>query len=189
MKILLLNSGGLDSLACAIVLKHNGHETHSLYVDLGYPNTDASKVASKLIADTYCVAHDSIAVVGLQARGFLKYGHEGFEPIAHQQMVLNTLGASYAQVHEFSHFCSGTRKDTPVGPGYLKGFNSTLAYYQTALIQMNPLELFQPINDLTNDQWFGIIKDSPVLHQTVSCLSSPPCGTCFKCKIRATYGI
>lgn len=62
MKILLANSGGLDSAIMARKLNEDGHEVHSLYVNshsLGY---EESMIAAQETANRFCASHKVIDI-------------------------------------------------------------------------------------------------------------------------------
>ena len=190
MKTILLNSGGLDSLACAMLLNQAGHEVHSLYVDLGYPNDSVARVASALVASTYCADHEVVTVGNLPAMGMADPPTNiGFRPVAYQPMLLHSLAVSLATNKGYSEVCAGVRNNAYVGYEYDTLLNAYLNKFQR-LTGYGTVRLSFPINQVNTDDWlYSIVKDSPILHQTVSCLSLPPCGACIKCLIRSKYAI
>jgi 7-cyano-7-deazaguanine synthase in queuosine biosynthesis len=63
VKVVLLNSGGLDSALKAKELKNAGHEVHSLFLEFaGQLGLDKIKVAAQTTADNYCDSHYIIKV-------------------------------------------------------------------------------------------------------------------------------
>ena len=188
MKVLLLNGGGLESLALSIILKHSLHEVTSLHIDCGYLSSPRTKVAAKLIADTYCNSHVDIALSGLPAMGRVDPTLNRYQPFQYQQLVLSSIGASYAQMNGLNFVSSGFRHRL-LSKEFKTQFTNLLR--EVKLAGLNPLELTQPLLDLnmTDEALYNVIKDSPILHDTVSCLEEPACGTCSKCVLRAFYNI
>lgn len=188
MRVLLLNGGGIDSLAVAMILSASGHETHSLHVDFGYPSSAPEKVAAELIASTYCANHLNVSVSGLDAMGFDEAIEPRYRPVQYQQLLLTTIGASHAQMNSIPYVVTGVRGNAIVGPNFRELFGEIVG--QVNLKYLKPISLVHPLETVTTtDALFSIIQNSPILHDTVSCLALPACGTCIKCKFRAKYGI
>lgn len=187
MRVLLLNGGGIDSLAVAMLLKASEHDVMSLHVDLGYPNAEPCRNAAELIATTYCSSHKLITLNGLDAMGVDPAIDTRYRPIQYQQLVLSSIGCSHAQMNGITYVTSGFRH------GFLTNefkprLNGLLA--QVKLSYLNPILVEHPLAGLSGDDAvFGIIQNSPILHQTVSCLQLPACGVCSKCLLRAKYNI
>jgi 7-cyano-7-deazaguanine synthase in queuosine biosynthesis len=63
VKVVLLNSGGLDSALKAKELKNAGHEVHSLFLEFkGQLGIDEIRVAAQKTADNYCDSHHTVYV-------------------------------------------------------------------------------------------------------------------------------
>jgi 7-cyano-7-deazaguanine synthase in queuosine biosynthesis len=187
MKVLLLNGGGVDTLACAIILQASGHEAHSLHIDFGYPNSASCKVAAEIIATTHCVDHKVITVQGLDPMGFDPVINDRYRPVQYQQLILSGIGSSHAQINGFTHVVSGFRHHFLTNQ-FKDLFNQLLS--QVRLHYINPIRVDHPLAGITTDQaLFDIMKGSAILHDTVSCLFDPPCRTCSKCKFRSQFGI
>lgn len=186
-KVLLLNGGGTDSLAVALQLQKSGHETHSLHVDFGYPNSTPCKVAAELLATTYCASHKVITMFGLDAMGYDPTIDDRYRPIQYQQLVLSGIGCSHAQMNGIPYVVSGFRHRLLTND-FRPLFNNLLA--QVKLPYLKPLLLEHPLASVATDEsLYEVIKDSSILHDTVSCLQVTPCGICSKCLFRAKYGI
>lgn len=61
-KILVANSGGLDSAILCRKLNEDGFEVHSVYFDFGRPDEVAAQAAAQTTATNYCVSHKVITV-------------------------------------------------------------------------------------------------------------------------------
>jgi len=170
-----------------MLLQQSGHETLSLHVTFDYPNTDTCRQAAQQIAALYCQDHKDITVHGLEPMGFDPDLNDRFRPIQYQQLVLSGIGCSHAQMNGIPHVVSGFRHHFLTNQ-FKDVFNNLLS--QVRLPYINPIRLDHPLASVTEDAaLFEIIKDSPILHNTVSCLFDPPCGTCSKCRFRGLYGI
>ncbi len=188
MKVLLLNGGGIDSLAVAMILQKSGHEVHSLHVDFGYPSSIPEKAAAELIASTYCADHLNISMSGLDAMGLDASIEPRFRPVQYQQLLLTTIGASHAQMNDMPYVVTGVRGNAIVGAEFKPLFEELVR--QVNLKYLKPISVVHPLETVTStDALYALVEDSPILHDTVSCLALPACGTCLKCVFRAKYGI
>ncbi|BCS54056.1 hypothetical protein [Geobacter sp. SVR] len=178
MKRVILNSGGIDSLALAIKCKDD--ELHSLHVHIGVPSSDAQAEAAEKIANEFCASHKVIEVHGL-----LTPPPEGgpLKPLSYNTPTLAMLGSSYAMIMGIVSVISGNRNER---------VNKDFEKYFTRMLQTHVRDervYSRPLGSLKLEDVYQIVKEHPLFPQTVSCLSYPPCGTCPKCQIRKNYGI
>lgn len=179
MKVVLLNSGGKDTLASAVLLTREGHKLDSLYCDLGLPNTDRSSAAAAELAAKYAATHQTIKVVGPALVGQKgRAGHLSFG-VFHQTTIIVGLGAAYATSIGDEGLACGIRKMDPLrthlaGSLNVNPFNA-------------PLPLLCPVMELSDAAIFELVKSDPLWRKTVTCNAEPACGTCGRCKLRATW--
>jgi 7-cyano-7-deazaguanine synthase in queuosine biosynthesis len=192
-RLLLLNGGGMDSLAVAKIARRDHPATFikSLTIGLGLPNQSRVVVAANLIANTYCDSHETVFLTkdtGVQVQmGMPLVGNLFGVPFYALQLL--TLGMSYGMLHGCGAVLSGLKPDA-IDEQYLPAFRQVLASSRPTMkaITSKP-ELWTPIFEMPNDDIFKEIKDDPLLSQTVSCNQAEPCGRCGKCKLRIQLGV
>lgn len=64
MKVILLNSGGLDTLVSAAYAKSLGYELHSLFVDMGQVSVKRDRESAQRIAEKFGVTHKETVISG-----------------------------------------------------------------------------------------------------------------------------
>jgi len=69
MKVLVLLSGGLDSLACVAHYRATGAEVSALFVEYGQRAQQQERRAVRRISDAISLDVDSVAIHGLASRG------------------------------------------------------------------------------------------------------------------------
>jgi 7-cyano-7-deazaguanine synthase in queuosine biosynthesis len=187
MRIVVLNSGGKDSLAAMMVLKEQGHELFSLFVDLGVPNSDAAAAIAGKLAENYCLSHDTMSV-----RSIIRVRHETqkMTSVPHQTLLVNVLGGIWAYPRGIDVIASGERR-SPVqrsisGNDHMK-FEEMMGSIFTVGLYCKPPTVIAPVKEWTNDQIFEKVKSEPLWSQTVTCNEWPPCGTCGRCILRARW--
>jgi len=189
MDILLLNGGGLDTLAAAMKLQAEGNTVHSLHVICDMPAAAKIQAAAAAIAAEYCASHKEVTLSGLAPWGIREKNPftTRFFSIPQAQIVFSCIAASHALKEGITAIANGVKDREPYG-----------ALFEPAITELHgmnrngfgtPVTFQRPLDGLQMADVLEIIKDSPILHQTVSCLQDPPCGTCGKCKIRASQNI
>jgi 7-cyano-7-deazaguanine synthase in queuosine biosynthesis len=179
MKTVMLNSGGLDSLALAVMLSKQGHEVHSLYVDTGSKNREQAMAAASKIAAAHCADHYVIAVDGLKTTPKVARG------IPYQGFFFTLLGSIYAASLDIDYVTSGNKGEMS-DDSFEETFMNVLKSVKVRDTKI-PLRPFRGIIDI--NQIYMIAKDSPVLKDTWSCGQSTKCGVCNKCRMRIRLGI
>lgn len=178
-EMIFLNSGGLDSLATAIILTEQGHTLRSLFLNIGQPNTVPAQAAAQKIADRYCVDHVALEVFG--ANPITREKKEGTAvPFLSNFVML--VGAMYASSKGIGYVVTG-------GNIASAEFNDAfMAFCRAGTI--TPLVVpIRPMSDKNSDEIYPLIENDPLLKETYSCRVYPKCGGCGKCLIRKEKGI
>lgn len=193
MKVVVLSSGGKESLATFEILKSHLDmvglegpvEIHSLYVDLGWRNSTSAKAAAAKFATAYGASHEVVKLEGDWQRpktADLKHN----AGVYHQGVLLHTIGGAYAAKHDIPYVVSGVQPGPITSPSnfadILKNLYAVAARWEPP--EKIPQFLF-PVAYLTLGQLLTALKDNPLLTATVSCNEEPACGTCQKCNYRA----
>jgi 7-cyano-7-deazaguanine synthase in queuosine biosynthesis len=180
MKVVLLNSGGVDTLAVAKMYKDQGHEVHSLYISLGQENNKKASTAAKKIAKEYCASHHSVEVSGLAPIVI-----NGFLTMPFQMLTIFVIGACYARQIGCDYIASGNKKQV-ISDNFKQMFADYLRTSRITepVIPMMPLAEYGSMKEV-----YDFVKDEPLLKQTVSCNHKELCKTCIKCIERQQLGI
>ena len=169
-KVLMMNGGGIDSLALAILYHKSNIELYSLYIDWGYPNNIALSNAASSIANMYCASHKVIQVHGLI---------DGFFVPKYQHCMIVSIAISYAIRHGIQKIITGGN-GTDNTSDFLTGFDIVIKANKHNKI---PITVEWPLEGKYDpEQIYPLVKDSPLFYNTVSCLRNPVCGICHKCK-------
>jgi 7-cyano-7-deazaguanine synthase in queuosine biosynthesis len=179
MRYVLMNSGGCESLATAILLWKQGHELHSLHIDVGVPSQARNSVAAAAIAEMYCVDHKEIELHGL-----LPEINQQNRAIRYQPFILASIGCSYAATLDIANVATGNTGDS-ISEEFEDLFNAChRSYFRPGQ------KLYRPLLGVSDfNQVYIIMKDSPLVHDTVSCPEEPKCGVCPKCNKRRLFNI
>lgn len=179
MNVALLNSGGKDSLAAAILLREDpAIRLHSLFVDVGQPNRIEAELSARRIAAKYAEDHETIPVGSGGYRAPVDSGR--FVAVCHQTIMLYGIAAMYATSRGWQVVASGVRCDA-VAPGFPAALE---ALFATSRLRAPPAFLF-PVLALGDAAVIEIAARDPLYLETVGCNESPPCGTCHRCRLRA----
>jgi 7-cyano-7-deazaguanine synthase in queuosine biosynthesis len=179
-KALLLNSGGKDSLATAILARRSGWELSSLYVELGQRNSSEARLSSKRIADKHCADHFELIVNSPHSLIIPIPG--GIFGIAYQAVTIHSLAASVAVSRGIERVFSGQRYGANAAQ-FPRLFNELL---QQSRYTPHIVVDF-PVFSLSDEEIFKIVSPDPLWRDTVTCNVSPPCGVCGRCKLRASW--
>ncbi len=191
VKTVLLNSGGKDSLATAILL-HRDHELHSCFVNTGAPEDAAALTASAMIAEKYCSSHHVIRIGSgpyLATTPSLPAAWR-YETVPFKLLVMFALGAMYGVTIGAEAIASGARCDVfyPDFPETLKAALAMSRKVRPSLEVLTPLNLFPGEQSKVNELvvW-ETIKDDPLWRATSYCNYNPPCGVCYGCLLRKEW--
>lgn len=180
MKVVLLNSGGKDCLAAAI-LTYGEHELHSLYVDAGNPSSAAERVVAEKIAAKYAASHK---VISLSGGPYEAEGRFGYAVMPYKAAVLHTLAAMYAACIGAEGIVTGQRDDILVEDWDVRLFGVLSMSHQRG-----PVRLLPPLQGTgkTSERIYQVVKDEPLWKETVVCLKHPACGGCVRCRTRSEW--
>lgn len=183
MKIVLLNSGGKDTLATAMLLRDK-HEMHSLHVQFVSPSPAAAAVA-KEIAARYCASHHEVTTSGLYM------GREvgKVDGLLYQALGLVGLGAMYASQIGASGIAAGFYLAGHIfGPSFGEGVQKVLDSYGRGLQFLTPLAGTPSVMEGSGETLvLDIVKADPLWKRTVYCHKDPACTKCAKCLQRAAW--
>lgn len=184
----LLNSGGKDSLAAAMVLGQMGHELYSLHVDIGLSTADHLANAERIARHHCSLGHEVFTGRFSSDPNMESPKGGGFYA---QRVVLPTIGFSVALRIGAELVSSGHTWPTLNGKEDLA---DTLARY---VMHTNRPEndgggrpapqFFFPLYGLQPHQIYDIVKRDPTWKTLSFCTQSPPCGKCHKCSLRAKF--
>lgn len=178
MKIVLLNSGGKDSLAAVMTLrKTRGYEIYSLFVRLGHANDDRAAAMAKKIADKYCDSHTELAIPGLIPSPTKNGTQFGFP---HQALLLHAYAAAWAGCRGIYAVASGQNGARELREGIRAAFEGVRSLRE-------PPVLLTPVWGIGPDRTFEIINNDPLWRETVTCNHEPACNKCRKCLLRAEW--
>lgn len=191
MKTVLLNSGGKDSLATAILLSREGHELHSIYVQSGMPEDCLGMPASARIASAYCASHHVLTMPTGPYLADTPNLPEAwrYRTMPHKLLVMFSLGAMYAVTIGAEAIASGARCDVFHSdfPETLKAALAMSRKVRDPLVVLTPLNLFPGEQSKVNEIVWETIKDDPLWLETSYCNEHPACGVCYGCRMRADW--
>lgn len=174
MEVVLLNSGGLDSLAAAVQLRVIDPDVviHSLYVSAGQANDASAKVAAQEIADAECASHSVITLEGMT------YDDPDRElpRLPYRTTLYHIMGAIKCRQLGARYLAAGI--DVFFSEYFGKQFSALLAEETSAPFTVIPLH---PIRTMSRPERVALVKEHPLASKVVSCEYPTPCGECSKC--------
>lgn len=180
MKAVLLNSGGIDTLASIVALKEADPDVvlHSLTVWIGQKNFGSSHRAAQEIASKHCVTTDLILL------GDFAFIEDGVYKIPYRMALFHMIGAVKARHYGVEYIVSG------IDDGHHDHFGRKV----TDLLSIEGRAPYAPVvvcpvRKLTRGERIFLAKKDPLFPVTVSCEEPEPCGTCQKCLDRKAAGI
>jgi 7-cyano-7-deazaguanine synthase in queuosine biosynthesis len=194
MKFLLLNGGGIDSLAVARATRTQYPKAviESVHFCYGQPAEAKLAKGAKAIADKYCNSHDeyhmcksidgeigpvedmTIPLIGGTFRGIPFWG-----------LWLLINGFVIAQKRKCEYLLTGIWADA-YRPEMIDYLEKALG---ASKITRKRVSLEAPLYGHDRELVYWIVEDDPVLSQTWSCNYDPPCGVCRKCEYREEKNI
>lgn len=143
-KVVLLNSGGLDSaLVAKWLVEVAGHEVHSLFIDTRQVNRVPTSNAAKITAQKFCNSHKEIMIDFGQISNYWENFEEGtvemYQTIENPQeeyysrpfqqfhvcpnlsMLFSSIGVAYAKTIGCGEVYSGHR--VVLGESYIQDYN------------------------------------------------------------------
>lgn len=185
-KVLLLNSGGVDSRLVAAWLKTQGHEIVGLYLDIGHGNVNRAKLAAQRTADLVGAEHHEWSLRPVFE--LMVPNPKEFFSIPFMTAWLFLTGAVAARALGCDYFASGVK----AGLGTEAVWSKTQELINLSRVA-DPVVLLHPLSDCsTYSEAIALVgdaaKDVP-LNDTVSCNLAAPCTWCLKCEERKRMGI
>jgi len=181
--ILLLNSGGIDSLAVAKKVSRLSTATlHSVYIDVGQLSRVPAKEAALKIAAKYCISHEVMQVFP-DDRYHIEYDVGRNIPFLGAAIFM--FGAIYARSRDIDFIASGLKNDG-VSVEFNEKFLSLLATSKKTkvVIPLRPLQNYSSYEEIIED-----IRGDELLPETWSCNRPKKCGECPKCLKRKELSI
>jgi len=186
MKAVLLNSGGIDTLASVMKLKEDygsNLELHSMIVGIGQENFRRARLAAKAIAMKYCTTHDEVILPGdwtLPVPLPLMSPLPQHRRTPYMALLLHTLGIVKARFYNLGFIVGGfdeyaVREEFPTKFVELQEELSVPPY---------TIQPIYPVAHMTPGERIDYVKDHYLVNTTVSCALPNPCGVCCKCRAR-----
>jgi 7-cyano-7-deazaguanine synthase in queuosine biosynthesis len=183
-RVVLLNSGGIDSRVAAAMLVASGMEPHSLTLDWNPVARDRVLAAAQTTADAYCASH---LVFAYPVDWMLHSDKLGRPRMPYTVHVAVALGAQYALHVDTLYVATGGRKVSVRNPA------TWHENMQSALNQsrLSPeLIVLTPVFELGDSAVTAKAAELGVdLTTTWSCSLDPACGTCVSCLRREREGV
>lgn len=183
-RVVLLNSGGIDSRVTAAMLVASGMEVHSLRVDWSPPVSEAAGACAQRTADLYAVSHVTFA----WPLDWLTYFADlKADSIPYTVPALYLLGAMYAHHIGTPYVATGARREVERHPSLFEHFSDFLAADRFAggKVLLRPLYLMSDAEVDAKGRELGVDMAS-----TWSCTSrAPHCGECGSCQRRQRFGL
>jgi len=197
-KVVLLNSGGLDSALLAKKLFDEGFEVHSLWVNTKAIYEEQARLAAQTTANKFCVSHREITVDFGQHSNFFETSDEVImydeDPARIDKLWLcpqipllsATLGVIYTK--------------TIGACGCYVGFKNRIDEFKIdtfnkAMTLTNPTFYHPPLiapfySNETYQESITLLEVIPEdFSYTHSCTHDKPCGNCYKCINRTEVGV
>jgi 7-cyano-7-deazaguanine synthase len=174
-QLLVLLSGGLDSLGCLEHYKRIGKRAAALFVDYGQPARNAELKAATGIAHNYGASLEMLE---------LKFAHVSAGEIVGRNAML--LSIALMQIgSKFGLVSLGIHAGTPYadcGPGFIERMQSVFDVATSGRIRIDA-----PFIHLSKvDIWRFLLESGAPVELAYSCESgNSPCGQCLSCMDRA----
>lgn len=182
-KVVLLNSGGIDSRVSAAMLEVSGMEIHSLFIDWNPTCSITACLAAEETADLYCKSH---TVFPWPVDWMTYYPNLKKSTTPFAALGTFSLGVQYAHHIGANYVASGIRREISVDDNWLESLRTVI----NANAFAEPKVLLLPVYDMTNNQVTETAIQLGVnLVTTYSCTVVPPCGECRSCDRRKEQGL
>jgi 7-cyano-7-deazaguanine synthase in queuosine biosynthesis len=206
-KVVILNSGGIDSKALAKMMSLDENiELYSVFISMpGLPSNDRQLVASKETADKFCVSHDVVTInadfvgmffdtekqeflrsVDLSEEEMQRFEKNRLMPAPFWRNIVYSMGMAYARSINASTLIAG--QDHP-------GMNKWCHDYSTLTNNSTPFSdrgdttkvtLKAPLEGLGADQIAAMLTVEEY-KSSYSCTRAEPCTHCHACKRRERF--
>ena len=175
--VLCLFSGGIDS---TVMIKHyldKKWDVRALFVDHGQPMICPEGVSTQNIVDELKVELYSAEC---------DFAYDGFlGPMRNAYLLCLAINIAYHQKikNVAIGLCLGEYLDTR--PEFIDRFNFMLEY-----CLKKPIWVLTPFSNWSGEKVLKYgLKIGVPLNLTTSCMETPACGKCLKCKLRRKYEI
>lgn len=184
----LLNSGGVDSLATAIIMSKR-FKLYSLNILMGQTNSRVQADASKLIADEYCENHHTMNIFGDSSSDEYSVYRlfTDRKQFAYIPSIVHLLGATYAISNKCSTLTSGMKVD--LATKEWRASFENLCHCHSMWKDYHPMFIFPLYNKDQNYVSSVIRENTDLASKTHSCLLESKCGVCDRCLRRKQIGI
>lgn len=202
-KVVLLNSGGLDSAMVAKYLYSKGYEVHSLFIDSNQINREATLKASQTTADRYCVSHKIISIDFGQCSNI--YEENGVYKMYDE---LTELEKNDNSIRLYGCPALGLTF-TSIATAYAKMIHAQEVFAGfKGHYNYNMQERFNDLSDSNSTAFYRVYLKAPLsncmsyvdsmtllgmtiedLKYSHSCTYNEPCGKCPDCLHRAELGV
>lgn len=189
-RVVLLNSGGLDSALLGKMLYDEGKEIYSLWINTKTISEEPVRIAVEETARRYCVSHREIVVDFGQHSNFFEdinsvemYDNNPTRTdklwiCPNHPLLNNTIGTAYGKTINAVGCYTGVKQKSDFYK--IESYNQALLigvnkFYRTPLVA--PLYYFDSYEQILE-------KINASFHDfsyTYSCTYAEPCGTCYKC--------
>jgi len=180
MEAVLLNSGGIDTLASIVAMKEADSELvlHSLTVWIGQKNFGPAHRAAQEIAGKHCVTTD------LMLLGDFAFKENGAFKIPYRMVLFHMAAAIKARHYGVEYIISG------IDDGFSENFGRKVTDMLTeeSRAPYAPVVIC-PVRKLSRGERIFLAKKDPLFPITVSCEEAEPCCVCQKCLDRRAAGI
>jgi 7-cyano-7-deazaguanine synthase in queuosine biosynthesis len=193
MKFLLLNGGGLDSLAVAKLTRQQYPDAviESIHFRCGHDSEEKLAAGARAIADAYCTTHDEY-FLAKSKDGQLVPGGDMTVTLKNNFVGVPFWGA-WLLVNGFV-FATRRKADVLLTGIWADGYRPEILTWIDKLLHSS---LITPFNVIHEAPLYGvdralihyIVEDDPVLDKTWSCNSSIPCRNCRKCQFRKDFNL
>lgn len=181
-KVVLLNSGGLDSRVSAAMLDASGMTVHSLFLDWAPGGRDRFRRAAQRTADLYAVSHLEFPypvdwMLFSERLGRVRMPFAVFAAVA--------IGAQYAASKGIVWVATGRRKHSVEVP---EGSTDQMQEVLNQSRVSEKLVLLNPVFDLDDDGVDAKARELGVdLTGSASCMEPTPCSACPDCRRRVRF--
>jgi 7-cyano-7-deazaguanine synthase in queuosine biosynthesis len=174
MKVVLMNSGGIDSRVSAAALAADGHEVYSLYVNWNPRNRQAAQEAARVTADTYCVRHE-VLPWGADWMSRMSFGGIGMPFTAGLSVA---VPAAYACHVDAQAVASGLLRQEAASGG-----RATATALLHGSVYSGTFDLLLPVWEMSESEVAATaVRLGVDLLTTYSCNEGEePCGRCVHC--------
>jgi len=187
-KVVMLLSGGADSVAAYLKLLDTYHDIHPVFYDYGQPNLEVERALALEVVDK-TNNKNGLRVLSLALLKTMQYGsvtdEQAFVP--HRNTLFLIVGAVYAEKIQADGLCIGYMKND------VSFFDNSIEHHKIIedIIKKNvgrDFEVMLPLKDMTKKDVMQYLKNHYNMDKTVSCWSAKlvdgkivACGTCANC--------